>query len=77
VRDNRYLRNIQSIVIQDYTNFHIVVIDDGSVDNTGALIKKYLEPQQKKIPVKYEVIINIEHKQAMPNLRSAASNYCG
>jgi cellulose synthase/poly-beta-1,6-N-acetylglucosamine synthase-like glycosyltransferase len=37
--NNRYFNNIKSIVMQDYTNFHIVVIDDASTDNTGGLIK--------------------------------------
>jgi hypothetical protein len=35
------IRNIQFIVMQDYTNLHIVVIDGASVDSTGVLIKKY------------------------------------
>lgn len=43
----RYLNNIKSIVMQDYSNFHVVVIDDASTDGTGALIKAYLDSQKK------------------------------
>jgi glycosyltransferase involved in cell wall biosynthesis len=44
---NRYLRNIRSIIGQNYTNYHIVVIDDGSTDNTGQRIQQYLISQTK------------------------------
>lgn len=32
--------------MQDYKNYHIVVIDDASNDNTGGLIKAYLDNQK-------------------------------
>lgn len=40
--EQRYLRNIRSIVMQNYSNYHIVVMDDGSTDGTGDLILQYL-----------------------------------
>lgn len=40
--NNRYRMNIQSILQQNYTNFHVVFIDDMSDDNTGELLKGYL-----------------------------------
>jgi len=36
---------LRSILMQNYTNYHIVIIDDASTDQTGKLIKKYLEEQ--------------------------------
>ena len=40
--NGRYLRNINSIIMQNYSNYHIVIIDDASTDLTGQLIKNHL-----------------------------------
>ena len=40
---NRWLRNIKSVVQQNYTNFHISVIDDASEDATGGKILEFLQ----------------------------------
>jgi glycosyltransferase involved in cell wall biosynthesis len=40
--DNRHIANIQSILAQNYHNYHVVVIDDASTDGTGQQIKDYL-----------------------------------
>jgi len=29
--------------MQNYTNYHVVIIDDGSTDNSLEIYKKYLE----------------------------------
>ena len=34
--------------MQDYSNYHIIYVDDASPDKTGEFVKKYLE--EKKIP---------------------------
>jgi hypothetical protein len=34
-KKSRHLRNIKSVIMQNYTNFHVVVIDDASDDGTG------------------------------------------
>ncbi len=39
----RYQMNIQSILQQNYTNYHVVFIDDKSDDRTGELLKEYLQ----------------------------------
>lgn len=41
-------RNIDSILQQNYTNYHVVYTDDNSSDETGEIVKKYLA--DKKIP---------------------------
>lgn len=42
IAGDRYKKNIQSIIMQNYTNFHIVIIDDASTDATGISIKNHL-----------------------------------
>jgi len=32
---------IESIFLQTYTNYEIIVVDDGSIDNTKQLVLKY------------------------------------
>lgn len=59
--------------MQEYGNYHIVIIDDASTDKTGELIADFLN-QQNKIPRdRYQVITNSEQKLAMVNLRRAAN----
>jgi glycosyltransferase involved in cell wall biosynthesis len=62
--------------MQNYTNYHIVVLDDGSTDQTPKLIQQYLKNQFILPPNKYEVIVNKNRKYAMPNLRMAAKTKC-
>lgn len=74
--DDRYLRNIRSIVMQNYTNYHIVVIDDGSADGTGDLINLYLQKQGKINKERYHIEKNKKQMKAMHNLRRAAREFC-
>ena len=43
IENNRYVKVMQSILQQEYENYHIVFIDDMSTDQTLAETKKYLE----------------------------------
>ena len=40
-------RNLDSILQQDYANYHVVYTDDHSPDNTGQIVQKYLA--EKKV----------------------------
>ena len=73
---DRYLRNLKSILMQNYTNYHIIVFNDGSTDNTGKLIEDYLKDQSRLPSSKYQIIHNPQQLYAMANLRDAAMNYC-
>ncbi len=43
-----YLRNLDSIFMQDYSNYRVIYIDDKSPDKTGEFVSKYFI--EKKIP---------------------------
>lgn len=74
---NRHINNINSILKQEYKNYHIVFIDDASTDGTGEQIEKFLAVSQTKIPPeRFTVVKNKEQKRAMFNLRMAAKQYC-
>ncbi len=50
--------NIQSILQQNYSNYHVVFIDDKSDDGTGQLLKDYLSSFEPKYQEKVKIIIN-------------------
>lgn len=62
--------------MQEYSNYHLVFIDDASTDSTSDDITELMLNQQKLDPTKYLLIKNIEQKHAMFNLRMAANSYC-
>ena len=43
-----YLRNLDSIFMQDYSNYHVVYLDDKSPDKTGDFVNQYIK--DNKIP---------------------------
>lgn len=59
----KFIRNtIDSLLVQEYDNFEVIVVDDGSTDNTGELIRGVKDPR-----VSYYLKENEE--------RAAARNY--
>jgi glycosyltransferase involved in cell wall biosynthesis len=55
---------IQSIIKQSYTNWRLIVRDDGSTDNTQEIIKSY----QENYPEQFEIIDNRNEKNLGPKL---------
>ena len=43
--ENYILESINSILKQTYTNFELVIVNDGSTDNTGKIIKSFSDPR--------------------------------
>lgn len=44
--NNRYLHNLNSILQQDYSNYHIILIDDASDDGTAEAVLKFAKNYQ-------------------------------
>lgn len=49
---------MRSIIMQEYTNYHIVFIDDASPDKTGEQIQEFMKKQKIVPPERYQIIIN-------------------
>lgn len=47
-REDLIERAIQSILVQTYTNWEMIIVDDGSTDATSIKIEKYLEDKRIK-----------------------------
>lgn len=73
---DRHVRNIRSIVQQEYQNYNLVVIDDASTDGTGDAILKFLREDSRLEEKRYTFVKNKERLSAMANLRRAASEFC-
>jgi glycosyltransferase involved in cell wall biosynthesis len=75
-QNNRHISNIQSIVMQNYRNYRIVVIDDASTDSTAKEVREYLQMQTKVKPDSYSVIENRQNQGSSSNMRHAALDNC-
>ena len=59
VDKQRHILNINSIIMQEYSNYHIVFIDDASTDGTGTQVEAYLKGNQTKVtPDRYVIVKN-------------------
>ena len=67
---------MRSILMQQYSNYFLVFIDDASPDGTGLQIEAMLSNQTILPPDRYVIVKNTQQKRAMPNLRMAAFKYC-
>lgn len=70
--NNRHISNIKSIIMQNYRNYHIVVIDDASTDRSGEEILNYLQTQNKIKSVNFTFTNNSENQGSLHNIRTAA-----
>lgn len=48
VHNDLHIKNIETIIMQEYSNFHIVFIDDASTDGTGDKVEEFVK--QKGFP---------------------------
>ncbi len=73
---DRHISNIQTILMQNYRNYRIVVIDDASTDGTGQQLRDYLEGQSKLEGAKVAVVANKQREGSARNIRKAAVEHC-
>jgi len=62
--------------MQNYTNYHIVVIDDGSTDGTMEIIEGFMKEQGKINEDQYKLETNLYHMGALFNIKKAAVEFC-
>ena len=62
--------------MQNYSNYRLIIIDDGSVDATVSLIKSFMQKQNKISQDNYKIIANKQRQFALPNVLNAARNFC-
>ena len=67
------LDNIASIFTQDYSNFHVIFIDDCSKDDTFEKVQKYVV--KHKVSDKITMIRNSEHRGKVFNIYNAYHSY--
>ena len=59
---------IESVLASTYTNFELIIVDDGSIDNTGAIAKEF-EIKDNRV----KVYVNAKNLGDYPNRNYAAS----
>ncbi len=64
-----YKRNVDSLLYQDYSNYHVIYIDDASPDQTGAFVERHVLRTNKKD--KITIIKNKERVGALENIYNA------
>lgn len=68
------LKNVDSILQQDYENYRVVYVDDASTDGTADLVEKGVQEHPKKVP--FTLIRNSERKGALANIYYAIHDHC-
>jgi glycosyltransferase involved in cell wall biosynthesis len=68
-------RNIDSILQQNYSNYHVVYTDDASPEKTGKHVKEYLKSKGVE-EGNFKVKINSEKKGMMENIFNAITHDC-
>ena len=63
---------IESVLASTYTNFELIIVDDGSTDNTVNIAKKYLQQDSR-----VKVFVNEKNLGDYPNRNKAASYATG
>lgn len=76
MKDERYKKNIDSILMQEYTNYRAIVIDDASSDGTSEAILSYIANHAAFRNGRVRVQQNKVRKMALTNILDAGQNFC-
>lgn len=74
IEQNRYKKVLQSIKIQNYSNYHIVFVDDASEDDTYDESVKYVK--EIRLSGRTDFIKNQKQMFATYNIQNVVHNYC-
>lgn len=69
-------RTIESVLNQSFENFTYLIIDNGSTDDSGSIIKKYMEKDKRIVYVRLEKNVPWTQKEMLTTLRdNIRTNY--
>jgi len=75
--DNGMLaRAIDSVIAQDYTDFELLVIDDGSLDSTAEVVSAYVAKDPRVVHVRHERNSGLPALRVNEGLMLARGEYC-
>jgi len=66
--ENWALKNIRSVMIQDYDNYDVIYVDDASTDNTAKLVDDLFNQYSSNSKANVEIVHNKENKKALQNI---------
>ena len=74
IGDDRYRKVLDTVLMQNYSNYHIVFIDDASSDETYSETDRYLK--KMGLRERTQMIRNEKQMFATYNIQNAVHNYC-
>ncbi|KKO54764.1 glycosyltransferase family 2 protein [Paenibacillus sp. DMB20] len=74
--DNGMLaRAIESVLNQTYENFELIIVDDGSIDSTSGVIKKFQESDDRIIHIRHDLNCGLPALRVNEGLMLARGKY--
>ncbi len=67
-------RAIKSVLMQTYKDFELIIVDDGSTDNTYEIVNKYIEKDDRVKYIKHEINKG-GNKARNTGIKNALGNY--
>lgn len=76
VTQNKYKRFFESVERQNYSNFHIVYVDDYSPDNSSYEIYRYLHNSSMRIKNRIRLVRNLQRLQILASMHVWIKRLC-